>query len=255
MKAEMKTMSYERFGRDVNTINSVASLETVEEIIRKSLNISFEWSILMKAQHVIDELQIMQEIFTQQVTVMRDYLKALETIRAVRLSELNTIDPSDAGHDIYNERINDLDTSLERASALISNMEMRREELTNLEKLQAKTRAQVSLQVHVDRVDCSLTAFKLRELLDIKQQQSGIIEAKAAIKRADEAVLQGRSIIVFTVVTIFFVSSQTKQEGSRLKIPLLAPTFVLRECLRHECSRVEWQLKSFTPNARAEIYV
>lgn len=39
----------------------------------------------------------------------------------------------------------------------------------------------------------------------MKQQQSGIIEAKAAIRRADETVLQGRSIVVFTVVTIFFV--------------------------------------------------
>lgn len=40
----------------------------------------------------------------------------------------------------------------------------------------------------------------------MKQQQSGIIEAKAAIRRADETVIQGRSIVVFTVVTIFFVS-------------------------------------------------
>jgi hypothetical protein len=48
--------------------------------------------------------------------------------------------------------------------------------------------------------------LQLRELLDIKQQQSGIIEAKAAIRRADESVTQGRYIVVFTVVTIFFVS-------------------------------------------------
>jgi hypothetical protein len=40
----------------------------------------------------------------------------------------------------------------------------------------------------------------------MKQQQAGIIEAKAAIRRADESVIQGRSIVVFTVVTIFFVS-------------------------------------------------
>ena len=39
----------------------------------------------------------------------------------------------------------------------------------------------------------------------MKQQQSNIIEAKAAIRRADETVLQGRSIVVFTVVTIFFL--------------------------------------------------
>lgn len=60
---------------------------------------------------------------------------------------------------------------------------------------------------------------KLRELLDMKQQQSGIIEAKAAIRRADESVVQGRSIVVFTVVTIFFVS--------RL------PVVILQNCLSH----------------------
>jgi hypothetical protein len=41
----------------------------------------------------------------------------------------------------------------------------------------------------------------------MKQQQAGIIEAKAAIRRADESVLQGRSIVVFTVFTIFFVNN------------------------------------------------
>lgn len=48
----------------------------------------------------------------------------------------------------------------------------------------------------------------------MKQQQSGIIEAKAAIRRADETVLQGRSIVVFTVVTIFFVGPSPPQRYS-----------------------------------------
>lgn len=207
----MKTISYERFGRDVHTINSHTSLETVEEIIRKSLNISFEWSILMKAQHVIDELQIMQEIFTQQITVMRDYTKALETITAMNVAEIESEQSRSCRRvgesDELREKTHYLQVSLEKASGLIGSMEMRREELANLERLQAKTRAQVSLSSKSEiRVAWMLIVNQLRELLDIKQQQSGIIEAKAAIKRADEAVLQGRSIIVFTVVTIFFVS-------------------------------------------------
>lgn len=83
------------------------------------------------------------------------------------------------------------EAAMDRMMSLIADMEQRREELISMEKLQNKTRSQ------------------LRELLDMKQQQSNIIEAKAAIRRADESVLQGRSIVVFTVVTIFFVSSQT----------------------------------------------
>jgi hypothetical protein len=130
----MKTVSYERFGRDVHTMNTQASLETVDGITRRWLNISFEWSILMNAQRIIDELQIMQEIFTKQITVMRDFLKALENIKAVQ-------GPDENG----GSRLEDLKSSTERAAALIANMEMRREELANLESLQAKTKAQVSL--------------------------------------------------------------------------------------------------------------
>jgi len=122
-------MAYERFGRDVKIINAHNSLETVEELIRKSLNINFEWSVLVEAQHVIDELQIMQEIFTQQTVVMRDFrdaLRAIEFKASISLPELE-----------------DLRTSRSRASDMIADMEMRREELANLERLQAKTRAQV----------------------------------------------------------------------------------------------------------------
>jgi hypothetical protein len=117
----MKTMAYERFGRDVGLARN--SVEDTEELIRKSLNISFEWSVLIEAQHIIDELQIMQEIFTQQIVVIRDFEKALKSIGASS-------------------------STLERAATLIRDMEMRRDELAGLEKLQAKTRLQVSAKQH-----------------------------------------------------------------------------------------------------------
>ncbi|KAK4445615.1 hypothetical protein QBC34DRAFT_413143 [Podospora aff. communis PSN243] len=168
--AEKKMEAYERFGRDVKRMNAEDPLQTAEELLRKSLNIKFEWSVLMEAQNVIDQLQIMQEIFTQQITVMGDFEKALRAMS------------SDPTRDQEG-----LKSALARAVALIAEMKLRRTELMNLEKRQADARGQ------------------LRELLDMKQQQSGIIEAKAAIRRADESVLQGRSIVVFTVVTIFFL--------------------------------------------------
>jgi Mg2+ and Co2+ transporter CorA len=37
------------------------------------------------------------------------------------------------------------------------------------------------------------------------QQQASIIEAKAALFRADESIKQGHHIMAFTVVTIFFL--------------------------------------------------
>ncbi|KAK0654156.1 hypothetical protein QBC41DRAFT_60894 [Cercophora samala] len=167
--SEKKTEAYERFGRDVKRMNTHDPLQTTEEVLRKSLNIKFEWSVLMEAQNLIDQLQIMQEIFTQQITVMGDFEKALRAMSS------------------ESQGSSDLKSALGRAATLIEDMKLRRDELANLEKRQANTRSQ------------------LRELLDMKQQQSGIIEAKAAIRRADESVVQGRSIVVFTVVTIFFL--------------------------------------------------
>ncbi|KAK1776228.1 hypothetical protein QBC45DRAFT_222384 [Copromyces sp. CBS 386.78] len=169
--AEKKTESYERFGRDVKRMNTEDPLQTSEELLRKSLNIKYEWSVLMEAQNVIDQLQIMQEIFTQQITIMADFEKVLRG--------LINLNPGLSPPGLH--------STLERAGSLIADMKANRDELADLEKRQAKTRTQI------------------RELLDMKQQQSGIIEAKAGIRRADESVLQGRSIVVFTVVTIFFL--------------------------------------------------
>jgi hypothetical protein len=115
----MKTMAYERFGRDVSTVTAHDSAEDVEELIRKSLNINFEWSVLIEAQHIIDELQIMQEIFTQQITVMRNFKEALRSIGAGK-------------------------ATLAGAATVVHDMETRRDELRGLEKLQFQTRVQVS---------------------------------------------------------------------------------------------------------------
>lgn len=105
-------------------MNNQDPLQTDEELLRKTLNIKSEWSVLMEAQNVIDQLQIMQEIFTQQITVMGDFEKALRGLSS---------DPSEG-----------LKTAIDRAGQLILDMKLRRDELANLEKRQANTRSQVS---------------------------------------------------------------------------------------------------------------
>ncbi|KAL4871094.1 hypothetical protein BDV12DRAFT_194736 [Aspergillus spectabilis] len=44
----------------------------------------------------------------------------------------------------------------------------------------------------------------LRELLDLKQQQTSVLEAFAALRQAEEFPRQGNTILVSTLVTIFF---------------------------------------------------
>lgn len=45
----------------------------------------------------------------------------------------------------------------------------------------------------------------MKYVFDLKIQQGSIIEAKSALARAEESVTQGRSIMMFTVVTIIFL--------------------------------------------------
>ncbi|KAI1373718.1 hypothetical protein F4677DRAFT_186798 [Hypoxylon crocopeplum] len=51
---------------------------------------------------------------------------------------------------------------------------------------------------------CS-TAENVKALLDLKQQQASVVQAWQAVKQSNESVKQGRSIMMFTVVTIVFL--------------------------------------------------
>lgn len=232
--AENKTIAYEGFGRDISRL-SIETLENAERLLRKSLNINFEWSILEEALQVVDELGIMQDIFGQQLKAMDGFSKFLQEKYGVAgtatmgsgsgsgsFGTLGTF-----GHNSM--AFDDLEPcrqkTLEMMAGTMGNIEQRKEELASMKELQTETRKQV------------------RELLDMKQQQANIIEAKAAIRRADESVTQGRSIVVFTVVTIFFVSTLRSPPVNtlgkpRLTLTAIVATLVLHFHLWHECCRV-----------------
>ena len=43
--------------------------------------------------------------------------------------------------------------------------------------------------------------------MTLKQQQAGVIEAREAVMQGHETLTQGKSIMLFTVVTVIFVST------------------------------------------------
>ncbi|KAI0127629.1 hypothetical protein BJ170DRAFT_381106 [Xylariales sp. AK1849] len=49
------------------------------------------------------------------------------------------------------------------------------------------------------------TATSVKDLLDLKSQQAGVVQAWQSVQQSNEAIKQGRSIMVFTVVTIIFL--------------------------------------------------
>jgi len=79
----------------------------------------------------------------------------------------------------------------------------RRAELQKLEQNTVYVSDQVNFPTKI--LTLIVDATQLKDLLDLKQQQASIIEAKYALKRADESVSQGRSIMLFTIVTIIFL--------------------------------------------------
>lgn len=116
------------------------SIESAETLLRKSLNISFEWSIIEESQQVLDELQIMQEIFHQQIAVMKEFDKFVLELcsnfpqkEARRLNLLTVRQGWEKARD--------------RMESLLFDMEQRRSELKDMELLQTKTRSQVSSRV------------------------------------------------------------------------------------------------------------
>lgn len=93
----------------------------------------------MEAQQVIDELQIMQEIFAQQTAVMKEFERNLKSMHWNVKAKHGVA----ANDEAKAERMKQ-ERALERVSSLVSDMEQRRDELASMERLQTKTRSQVS---------------------------------------------------------------------------------------------------------------
>lgn len=58
----------------------------------------------------------------------------------------------------------------------------------------------------IQRVNLALILSQVNDLLSLKQQQASVVQAYEAMKQGEETVRQGKAIMVFTVVTIIFVS-------------------------------------------------
>ena len=99
------------------------------------------------------------------------------------------------------------DAGIHEAAALLELMENRRAEIQYLEDSALQTIQKVT---HLKSCsDSKLMINQIEKLLFLKQQQASIVEAKAALKRADESVKQGRAIMAFTIITMVFVSKKS----------------------------------------------
>jgi len=50
----------------------------------------------------------------------------------------------------------------------------------------------------------------------LKQQQASVVQAREAVRQAEETLRQGRSIMLFTVITIIFVRQSRPESETKL---------------------------------------
>ncbi|KAI9150693.1 hypothetical protein HJFPF1_10469 [Paramyrothecium foliicola] len=171
----------------------------------KYLEINPEGILLKESQDIVEELNIMQQIFTQQAQVvkvfrrhlgnlngddragMKTFLNGLKSVvQGVKQESTISLDDSLQEWESYRDP-KPLDDTVQEADTLLELIDSRQAELQDLK-------------------DSALrTCQQLEQLLSLKQQQASIVEAKAALLRADESIKQGRAIMAFTLVTIFFL--------------------------------------------------
>jgi hypothetical protein len=118
-------------------------------------------------------------------------------------SEASLLSPGNA-QSLQREQLDAAKWTLARADALLKGIQDRISELNTLEDAARNTSAAVSILVSFFS-DAEPYDTQLKDLLTLKQQQAGVIEAREAVKQATETLKQGRSIMLFTVVTIVFV--------------------------------------------------
>ncbi|RYP64694.1 hypothetical protein DL771_008651 [Monosporascus sp. 5C6A] len=152
------------------------------------LTINPEGDLLKEAKDIIDEIHIILKIQSQQQTVMKTFVKHLKQILLQRCREsAKNRAPNNAAEKPEDPEEDSAQRTLRRAQDLLDDVEDRTEELVGLLD-SAKT-----------------TSNALKDLLTLKQQQAGVIEAREAVKIASETKKQGQYTVMFTGITIIFL--------------------------------------------------
>ncbi|GAB1316850.1 Ankyrin repeat protein [Madurella fahalii] len=169
------------------------------------LNINPEGELLKEVKDIMDELNIMLRIMEQQQAVMESFVNNCIRQAMAPLAhpkrpgmsqpsgswDLAPKPPFDAANP-YDDGLREMrrqsaKRTLSRADNLLLDLEERISELRAL------------LQ------NAQSTSAALKDLLTLKQQQAGVIEAREAVKQAQLTLKQGQSIMIFTIVTIVFL--------------------------------------------------
>ncbi|KAK2608226.1 hypothetical protein N8I77_006850 [Diaporthe amygdali] len=153
------------------------------------LNINKEGQLQREIKDIIDELDIMIYITTQQRDVMKKFKKEVTHILDPSGTWKDKLPTTPVGEskDKNWKRHDDYFWFVNTADELLSDVDDQIGELEGLRK------------------SAESTSTSLDHLLNLKQQQASVFQTWQSTKQAEETMRQGRAIIIFTVMTIVFL--------------------------------------------------
>ncbi|KAH7625148.1 hypothetical protein B0T09DRAFT_361550 [Sordaria sp. MPI-SDFR-AT-0083] len=175
------------------------------------LDINPEGKLQREVKDILDELDIMLHVHKRQRDIMKRFRRHVEHI----------LDPKNRwSGDCFIEE--DTTESSQKPSGNASARSGKSDEKTGTDDEETRRREQLGwfrvqyqelLSEVKDRIDeleglragAKSTADSVNDLLALKQQQSSVVQAWESVRQAEEAVTQGRAVMMFTIVTIVFL--------------------------------------------------
>ncbi|KAK2002584.1 hypothetical protein LX36DRAFT_626672 [Colletotrichum falcatum] len=199
--------------------NSKSKYEDTAQLHAPLLNINPEGKLQQEIRDVIDELDIMIHVNKKQREVVKRFVKNVENIYDPSGSWRDETPSSDGDGDrdyLRSRSVSKADDGPRnkgRNRKAESQEEKKRLERERDEFTWFRKQAYDLISDVGDRVDeleglresAESTSQGIKDLLDLKQQQASILQAWHSVRQADESVRQGRSVMIFTIVTIIFL--------------------------------------------------
>ncbi|KAH8883113.1 hypothetical protein GQ53DRAFT_883648 [Thozetella sp. PMI_491] len=177
------------------------------------LNINPEGNLLKEAKDIMDEIHIMTRVKEQQLAVMESLVKHIRRAMAPRIrSRRATLTRPEASWDLALSSVMDGTPYESGTNPGVDAQRLKEEEVREQAKWTLGKADQLleDIRERITELQTLLqnalyTSAALKDLLTLKQQQAGVIEAREAVKQAALTLKQGQSIMLFTVVTIIFL--------------------------------------------------
>ncbi|KAH8690561.1 hypothetical protein BGW36DRAFT_57335 [Talaromyces proteolyticus] len=159
---------FERLAKDDQNISTSDELK---KDLRKLFDISEETKLVKEIKDIRDELHIISTILEDQETVLVDMEEAIQAMKARKTEGVEQ-------------------KKLQTASSYHS--------------LPERVRMHKAVVQGLDK-QAEKTYVALKDLLDLKQKQANVSEARTQGKQAAETARQGQTLMLFTVITVFFL--------------------------------------------------